>query len=157
MPVLAGPPGGNLPGWAPTLERVAAYVPRRALVGAVSGYGEAQPAFSTDTYPTAQQVSLLVADACQWVQLAAGPIVTTLEEAAQTCAAKYAAGYVELGYPDNRDDLSDAKILLDQAALLRKDLAAANIAASETPDDPTTLADNVLPVWSFPEATEIPL
>ncbi len=155
MPVVASPAVDDLPTWAPTLERVAAYVPRRALVGAVSGYGEARPAFSDDTYPTSQQVLLLVGDACQWVQLLAGPIVPALEEAAQTCAAKYAAGYVELGYPDNRDDLSDARLLLEQATALRKDLAAANIAASL--DDPTTQADNTLPVWSFPAATELPL
>jgi hypothetical protein len=59
--------------------------------------------------------------------------------------------------PDNRDDLDDARLLIDQADKMLTKLAAANIAASDEQDDPTTLADNVLPVWAFPTATELPL
>ncbi len=156
MPIPAGP-SPTLPTWAPSLERVAAYVPRRTIVGATSGYGTAQLAFSADTYPSAAVVSELILAACNWVLTSTGTIVTAFESPAADLAALRAAAFVALGYPDNRDDLDDARLLLDQADKMLVKLAAANIAAAETPDDPTTLDDNVLPVWSFPEATELPL
>lgn len=151
MPIPAGP-GLTLPDWAPTLERVAAYVPRRTLVGSVDGYGAAQLLFTDDTYPTATSVTSLIADACNWVLIATGTVDATLTESAASAAALRCAGLVELMYPDNRDDLSDAKTLLDQATAMRKDLAAANIAL--TSDDPSTDDDNTLPEFVFPAASE---
>lgn len=156
MPIPAGP-SPTLPTWAPSLERVASYVPRRTIVGATTGYGTAQPAFSADTYPTSATVSELILAACNWVLTAAGPIAVAMESPAADLAALRAAAFVALGYPDNRDDLDDARLLLDQADKMLKTLAAANIAASDSQDDPTTAADNALPVWSFPAATELPL
>lgn len=156
MPIPAGP-SPTLPSWAPTLERVAAYVPRRTIVGATTGYGTAQLAFSADTYPSAAVVSELILAACNWVLTAAGPIVTAMEAPAADLAALRAAGWVALTYPDNREDLDDARLLLDQADRMLKTLSAANIAASEDQDDPTTTADNTLPYWSFPAATELPI
>jgi hypothetical protein len=156
MPIPAGP-SPELPGWAPALERVAAYVPRRTIVGSVTGYGTAQAVFTDDTYPTGAMVSELILAACNWVLTAAGPITTDFEAPAADLAALRAAGWVALSFPDNRDDLDDARLLLDQADKMLKTLAAANIAAAETPDDPGTTADNVLPYWSFPAATELPI
>ncbi len=156
MPIPAGP-GPTLPTWAPSLERVAAYVPRRTIVGTITGAGTAQAVFTADTYPTSAMVDQLVLAACNWVLTAAGPIVTDMEAPAADLAALRAAAFVSLGFPDNRDDLDDARLLLDQADRMLKTLAAANIAASETQDDPTTLDDNTLPVWYFPAATELPL
>lgn len=152
MPVPAGP-GLTLPDWAPTLEQVAAYVPRRTLVGTVDGYGTAVQTFTADTYPTATAVSSLIADACNWVLLTTGTVGATLWGQAATCAAIRAAAHVELTYPDNRDDLSDVKWLFEQAEKMRKDLAAANITLSG--DDPSTDTDDVLPEFSFPCASDV--
>lgn len=148
MPIPAGP-SPTLPDWAPTREQVAAYIPRRTLVGTTDGYGEALGVFDTSTYPTGVQVDSLISDACNWVLLATGTLDATLETSAAVVAAKYVAAYVELGYPDNRDDLSDVKWLLEAAAADRKALADANIAL--TSQDPATDADDVLPEFSFPE------
>lgn len=150
MPTPAGP--DDLPAWTPTLAQVAAYVPRRTLVGAVDGWGATQHTFTADTTPSSSEVLKLITDAVQWVGLAAGTVIDALAESATSAAAMRCAGYVELTYPDNRDDLGDAKTLLDQATALRKDLAAANIAL--TADDPSTDADNQLPQWSFPAAPD---
>lgn len=149
MPIPAGP-SPTLPTWAPTREQVAAYVPRRTLVGSVDGYGQAALTWDTTTYPTGTTVDSIILDACNWVLLATGTLDTSLESSAATCAAVRAAGWAGLTYPDNRDDLDDAKELLKQATDLRKDLAAANIALSG--DDPSTSADDLLPVFSFPDA-----
>ncbi len=156
MPSPAGP-SPSLPAWAPTLERVAAYVPRRTIVGATAGYGDGQLTFTADTWPRSATVDELILAACNWVLTSAGTIQTGFESPAADLAAMRAAGFVALGYPDNRDDLDDARLLLDLADKQLKALAAANIAATPAQDDPSTLADNVLPVWSFPEATELPL
>lgn len=146
MPIPAGP-SPTLPDWAPTREQVAAYVPRRTLVGTTDGYGAAAGTWDTTTYPTGVQVDSLISDACNWVLLATGALDATLEASAAVVAAKYASAYVELGYPDNREDLSDVKWLLDAATADRKALAAANIAL--TSQDPSTDTDDVLPVFSF--------
>jgi hypothetical protein len=135
---------------------VAAYVPRRTIVGAVAGYGTAQPAFSADTYPTAATVDELILAACNWVLTATGTIVTAFESPAADLAAQRAAGFAALASTDNAEELAQARILLDEANKALLKLAAANIAAASG-DDPTTTTDNALPVWSFPEATELPL
>lgn len=137
--------------WRPDLWNVAAYVPRRTLVGAVDGYGNALDTFDQTTLPKGNVVDRLITDACAWVLLLAGPIDTTLYPAALGCAAMRVAALVELSYPDNRDDLTNAKDLLAQADAWRKDLAAANHALGE--DDPATTADDLLPVWLFPRAS----
>lgn len=149
MPIPAGP-SPSVPSWAPSRQQVAAYVPRRTLVGNTDGHGDAALTFDSTTYPTGPTVDSLIADACAWVLTATGALDATLETAAAAIAAKHAAGYVELGYPDNRDDLSDVKWLLEQAATDLKSLAAANIAI--TADDPSTSADSLLPAYSFPSA-----
>ncbi len=136
--------------WRPELWDVAAYVPRRTLVGAVDGYGNALDTFDQTTLPRGAVVWRLISDACAWVLLTTGAVDTTLADAAKACAAIRAAALVEAGYPDNRDDLTNADTLLKQAEQMRKDLAAANTALGV--DDPATTADDLLPVWSFPAA-----
>ncbi len=136
--------------WRPELWDVAAYVPRRTLVGAVDGHGNALDTFDATTLPKGAVVWRLISDACAWVLLAVGTVGTTLVDAARACAAIRAAAMVEAGYPDNRDDLTNADALLKQADAMRKDLAAANTALGA--DDPATTADDLLPVWSFPAA-----
>lgn len=134
--------------WRPELWHVAAYVPRRTIVGAVDGFGVSRKTFDDTTTPSNAEVANLITDACNWVAVAAGTIDASLTEAARGAASRYAAGLVELTYPDNGDDLNTADILLKQAEQMRRDLAAANIAI--TVDDPATDTDNLLPVWSFP-------
>lgn len=148
MPIPAGP-SPTLPAWAPTREQVAAYVPRRTLVGTTDGYGIAALTWTDETYPTGASVDSIIADACNWVLLATGALDSTLEGSAATIATLRAAGWVTRTYPDNREDLDDAKELLDRAEADLKRLAAANIAL--TSQDPSTDADDVLPEFSFPE------
>lgn len=136
--------------WRPELWHVAAYIPRRTLVGAVSGYGEALETFTADTHPSAQAVNRLVSDACAWVGLLVTPVATPLLDQARAAAAVRAAAMVELTYPDNRDDLSTADTLLKLADAMRADLDTANVAVvGADPEDPKTL----LPVlYGFPDA-----
>ncbi len=137
-------------GWRPERWDVAAYVPRRTLVGAVDGYGNALDTFDATTFPKGSLVDRLITDACAWVLLAATP-TEALYPAALACAALRAAGMIETGYPDNRDDVTNGAELLKQADAMRRDLAAAAVAAGE--DDPSTDADDLLPLWSFPPAS----
>lgn len=134
--------------WRPEPWNVAAYVPRRTLIGAVDGYGNPLNTFSADTHPPVQQVQLLITDACAWVAAAVATVDPSLYGLATTVASLYAAWAVELGYPDNRDDLSTAEQLLARATAMRADLDTANTAVTGTdPEDP---AANLLPVYSFP-------
>lgn len=150
MPIPAGP-SPTLPDWAPTREQVAAYVPRRTLVGTTDGYGAAQSTFTTETTPTGTDVDQLILSCCNWVLLVTGALDTTLGTSGADCSAMRCAGLVELTWPDNREDLTDGEVLLKLAEQMRKDLAAANIAL--VGQDPSTDADDVLPVFSFPAAT----
>ncbi len=135
--------------WRPDLWRVAAYIPRRTLVDAVDGYGTPRRTFDGDTMPSGPEVQFLITDACAWVLLAATP-TEGLYPSALAAAAMRVAAIVELTYPDNGSDVNVAKDLLAQADAMRKDLAAAAVAAGG--DDPATTADDLLPVWSFPAA-----
>ncbi len=136
-------------GWRPERWDVAAYVPRRTLVGAVDGYGNALDTFDATTFPKGSLVDRLITDACAWVLLAATP-TEALYPSALAAAAMRVAALVELTYPDNGSDVNVAKDLLAQADAMRRDLAAAAVAAGG--DDPATTADDLLPVWSFPAA-----
>jgi hypothetical protein len=136
--------------WRPERWNVAAYVPRRTLVGAVDGYGNVRYTFAADTHPRGEAVDLLVTDACAWVSLLVGAPDETLHGPAMACAAKYAAAQVELSYPDNRDDLTHGQQLYEQAVAMRADLDRANAAiVGSDPEDP---ASHLLPVYSFPAA-----
>jgi hypothetical protein len=123
--------------WAPTLERVASYVPRRTLVEARDGYGVMRRTFDGSTHPTGDEVSMLIRDAIGWVSDRTGLLDITLHESAMGLAAKRAAAFVELGYPDNDADVKVAEILLRTLETDLKALAARNQAVTgEDPDDP---------------------
>ncbi len=156
MPIPAGP-SPSLPTWAPSQERVAAYVPRRTIVGAAAGYGEPDLVFGPNTWPRDATVSELILAACNWVLTATGTLVEAYEPPAADLAARHAAGWIALGNADNADEIAHGRYLLEACDKELARLAAANIAASADQDDPTTITDNVLPVWSFPAATELPL
>lgn len=135
--------------WRPERWNVAAYIPRRTLVAAQDGYGNVLYTFDDTTHPRGPAVDLLITDACAWVTLATGPVDSSLYGPASACAAIYAAAAVDRGYPDNRDDLSNADALTQQAAAMRADLKAANEAITgEDPEDPTA---HLMPVYSFPD------
>ena len=151
MPIPAGP--DDSPGWTPSLERVAAYVPRRALVGSVDGYGTARRTFDSTTTPHMDDVLALIEDACAWVLDRTGALHVTLYDSGRGLAARRAAAFVELGYPDNRDDITVAEQLLRSLELDLAALADANTAL--TGDDPTIPGVDdvaVMPYWSFPPA-----
>ncbi len=149
--VHAAPTAGGQT-WIPTREQVAAIIPRRTHVGAADGWGKTQGTFSDLTRPNARQCDDLIIQSAQWVELATGPIANpAYVETATTCAALRTAGMIELTWPDSSDEISNAKVLLEQADRLRRDLAAANTTLEGA--DPIRPA--VLPVWSFPAATEL--
>lgn len=156
MPIPAGP-SPELPAWAPTQERVAAYIPRRAIVGTTTGYGEPNTTFTTESWPRAAAVNELILAACNWILTATGVLVTAYESPAADLAARHAAGWIAMGNADTAEETAHGRYLLEQCDKDLVRLADANIGATDTQDDPTTLADNVLPVWSFPAATEQPL
>lgn len=134
--------------WRPELWNVAAYVPRRTLVGAVDGYGITRRTFDNDTHPSKEEVHLLITDACAWVQLLVASPDVSLYGSAMACAAVYAASSIELGYPDNRDDLTVADALLQRATAMRADLDRAN--AALTGEDPENPDGSFLFQVSFP-------
>jgi hypothetical protein len=149
VPIPAGP--DDSPGWTPSLERVAAYVPRRTLVGSVDGYGTTRRTFDTTTTPQAGDVTALIEDAVAWVLDRTGALHITLYDSGRGLAARRAAAFVELGYPDNRDDIGVAEQLLRSLEIDLAALADANTAL--TGDDPATPGVDdvaVLPYWSFP-------
>lgn len=146
--VTAIPSASALVSWRPELWQVAAYIPRRTLVGAVNGYGQALETFTADTHPSAGQVNNIITDACAWVGALVNPVDDSLTDLARSAAAIRSAALVELTYPDNRDDLSTAETLLKQAESMRVDLDRANTAVTGT--DPETPATHLLPVYSFP-------
>lgn len=143
-------PGGQT--WIPTREQVAAIIPRRTHVGSATGWGATVGTFSDLTRPDATSVDALISQAARWVEAAAGPIVNVaIEQSATDCAAMRVAGLIELQWPDGGDQTSNAKILLELADRMRKDVAAANVV--DTGTDPVTPV--VMPVWYFPPATEL--
>lgn len=146
------PSFANAPAWTPRRRQVAKYIPRRTVVGASNGYGTLAGTFTDLTHPTGSEVDDLIAAAVLWVQVrvgvGAGDLAAGLGPVAAEVAAQRAAGLVELTYPDNRDDLSTAQLLLDQAKVAREELWAANVATTGTDvEDPSA---NLMPMWSFP-------
>lgn len=125
MPVPSGSPSSS-PVWAPTLARVAAYVQRRTLVEADDGYGNIIKTFTDQTHPSADVVSLLIDDAVRWVTDRTGALDLSLAESGTGLAARWAAAFVLLNYPDNAEDIRIAEILLKQLEIELKALAARN-------------------------------
>jgi hypothetical protein len=139
--------------WIPTREQVAAIIPRRTHVGSVTGYGTTLGTFSELTKPNAVTVDDLISKAARWIEVVTGPIVNdAIEENATDAAAMHVAGLILTTWPDTDQDFKAGQLLLDRADRMRKDLAAANVL--DTGTDPVAPAA-VLPVWSFPAATEL--
>lgn len=152
MPIPAGP-SSELPTWAPSRERVAAYVPRRTHVGVTGGWGSILSTFTDDTRPTGIQVDSTILSACNWTLLATGALHESLTEPAADVAAQRAAGLAALTWPDNRQEIKEeAETLLKLAEQMRKDLAAANIAL--TADNPAIDEAALLPDFWFPAVAD---
>lgn len=155
MPVLAGPASSSgMPDWAPSLERVAAYVPSRPLVPQPDGSNIDLPAFDSTTRPTSAQVWLIIADAVAWVTDATGDLDLTLYQSANACAAIRAAAFVELGYPERDDPMKStanttSDRLFKQAEQMLKGLVARNKAITGTDGDDPEAVFEVAPAYSF--------
>jgi hypothetical protein len=131
------PAAGGL-AWTPSLQRVASYVPRRTLVHADDGYGVIRRTFDDTTHPDAATVTMLINDAVSWVSDRTGALDITLHDSGKGLAARRAAAYVELGYPDNDTDTKIAEILLRTLEAELKALATRNEAITgQDPDDPS--------------------
>lgn len=140
------------PAWAPTVERVADYVPNRTLVTAAGQPNAAALTFNDSTRPTGDQVGRLIVDACAWVQVSTGPVDESLWALATATAALWAAAAVERSYPTRQGDVSTADALTQQAQRMRTDLQRANeVITGQDPDDPDAA---LLPVWQFPQPVE---
>lgn len=133
------------PTWAPSLAKVATYVPARTLS---TVDGTHQRTFSDETNPSADEVTSLIDDACAWVLIVTGTIDATLETMAGATAAVYAAATIERGYPDRDADVDTAQQLYEQALAMRTDLDAANRAL--TAEDVTDPAGAVQVLYGFP-------
>ncbi len=139
--------------WIPTREQVAAIIPRRTHVGAATGWGETVGTFTLDTKPSSVAVDDLISKAARWIEVVAGPIVQpSIEESATDAAAMHVAGLILTTWPEGDNDFKAGQLLLDRADKMRRDVATANVV--ETGVDPVAPAA-VMPVWSFPAATEI--
>jgi hypothetical protein len=139
------------PTWAPTLAQVGSYVPARtAPVNTVAD--TLSGTFSAATRPTNTQVTSLVSDACAWVVLRTGAIITTGDRAADLArmasatAAVRAAGMVELSYPLRDGDLNTSQQLLALAETMLTQLVEANAAAGA----PDGSEPALLPLAQFP-------
>jgi hypothetical protein len=158
MPVPAGG-ASTLPDWAPTLSEVADYCTARTLVPQPDGSNREESGFNSSTRPTDAQVTRIVQDACNEVLTRCGALAPSFTAAANRVSAQLAAGYVELRYPERSSGTRDEAIKTAQELLKRADraleqLAGANEAATGVDtEDP---AAQVLPVWSFPAAYDVP-
>ncbi len=139
------------PAWAPSLVQVASYIPARtAAVATISD--TLAGTFSAQTRPTDTQVTSLISDACAWVLLRTGVIITTgpsaepLARMATATAAVRTAGMVELSYPIRAADINTADKLLAQADSMLAELVTANTVAGAIDAGPAVL----LPTGSFP-------
>lgn len=147
MPIAAGG-SGTLPDWAPDLTRVANYAPSRTL-RVDDTTGTPLQTFTTDTRPSAAEVSGLIEDAVAWVVAkTSATIDTSLFDSARTAAAIRTAGWVEATWPIRPDDLNTGQTLLTQADAMLTALAARNdVLIGQDPE-----VFELVPVWSFPPA-----
>lgn len=140
------------PVWAPTLVQVAGYIPARTVAVATVSDG-LLGTFGATTRPTGTQVTQLITDACAWVLLRTGTIVTTgpladaLATFATATAAVRTAGMVELSYPIRNAEVNTADQLLKQADAMLTELVTANASAGAADGSPPTL----LPTGAFPD------
>jgi hypothetical protein len=141
------------PTWAPTLAQVGSYIPARtAAVDTTSD--TLTGTFTAATVPTGGQVGTLISDACAWIILRTGAIITTptgpvvdaLTRMATATAAVRTAGMVELSYPIRPDSINTAQALLAQAETMLGELVQAN----ETAGAVDASIPALLPTGQFP-------
>lgn len=140
------------PTWAPTLAQVGSYVPARTA--AVDTISDALlGTFTAATRPTGDQVTSLISDACAWVLLRTGEIITTgtqaanLDRMATATAAVRTAGMVELSFPLRDGDLNTSAQLLALADTMLTQLVEANATAGAVDASEPAL----LPTGQFPD------
>lgn len=158
MPVPSGPET-TPPDWTPTLVEVADYVPGRTIPINRQADGEPLGTFTTETRPTAESAQRRIADAVAWVLTRVPEPHVDLHAAANHAATLWAAGWVEMTSEPRKgvEDRTYARELLEWADKEREKLAARNESLTGTdPDDPDASAP-LLPYWSFPAATELPI
>jgi hypothetical protein len=123
-----GTGGPALPAWAPTLTSVAKYILTRTReIGVDNDYAGT---FTSLTYPSAAQVTDLIADATVWAETRTGtPVMPAAYPAMTVAAALWAAYHVELAYPERDADVAVYDRLLQSAEQMIAQAAAANRAA----------------------------
>ncbi len=152
MPIPAGPaPEVGLPSWAPSLERVAAYIPERTVPVDALPPGVPILTFTSQTRPTSAQVTMQIADACYWVLSTTGALHADLAGDGTGIAAVRAAGMAEISWPVRDGDINAGQALLTQADNALKALKTRNDLLTTAPVDPDASA--LLPVYSFPPAS----
>lgn len=147
------PTGG--PTWAPTLSRVAAYVPSRPLVPTPDGRNIDLGTWTSDTRPTDVQAGVLIMDAVNWVTDATGSLDVSLGQSANACAAIRAAAFIELGYPE-RDSTgkgvanTTSDRLFRQSEQMLKALVDRNRAITGTDGDDPEAVFEIAPAYNLP-------
>jgi hypothetical protein len=145
-------PAGQAASWAPTLRRVASFIPSRTR--AVVTDNNPVGTFNDDTWPTGDMVDELVGSAVAVVSGRVGtPVAIPAYGLAQTAAALWTAWMVELGYPERDADVQAYSELRKEAENLIKQATAVNIGAGGGTD---VIPDvdgrpDVLSMWSFPD------
>ncbi|HNX48676.1 MAG TPA: hypothetical protein PKL08_00810 [Thermoanaerobaculaceae bacterium] len=122
----SGPSG--LPAWAPSLAQVGARIPTRTReVGVDNGYSGS---FTTETYPTAAQVTILLTDTCDLLAAKVGtPIMPAAYAALRVAATLRTAWACEIAYPERDADVTVYEGLLVEADAALEAAADANRAA----------------------------
>jgi hypothetical protein len=141
------------PTWAPTLAQVGSYIPARtAAVDTTSD--TLLGTFTAATVPTGDQVTTLISDACAWMLLRTGEIITTPARRPRTwtrmataTAAVRTAGMVELSFPLRDGDLNTSAQLLALADTMLTQLVEANATAGAVDASEPAL----LPTGQFPD------
>lgn len=157
MPVPAGGTDEpvDLPGWAPTVQQVADYVPHRTLTRSVSSTTASQDAyqfsFDESTVPTGDVVQRLIADGVAWIASRLVPLNLASSSAARVAVTLYAAAAVERGWPDDDSSLQRATDMEKRLDAMLAALTASNTSANEA-DGVAAYPPPVMPVWNFPPA-----
>ncbi|WP_250029800.1 hypothetical protein [Paractinoplanes maris] len=157
MTIPAGgdePIPGDLPEWAPTLGRVAIYVPHRTLAKSVLSITGSQDeyrfTFDQTTTPPASSVLSLIADGVAWVSALVTPLHVTSQPLASLVAALWAAISLERAWPNDDQSLQRANDMEKQLNTMLAALITANNRAWDEEEGEGEYALDVLPVWSFP-------
>lgn len=138
--------------WAPDLRKVGSHIPSRTRDVVTN---EPQGTFSGDTYPTGEQVALIIGSAVAAVAgLVGRPVAAAANPLCETAAALWAAYWVELAWPDRDANVSVFQRLRDDAVMLTEQARAVNVGAGGGTDgqpDEDGIPDR-LSSWSFPPA-----